>query len=304
MGIQVKTEKYGAGPVGHAARDVLLAGLPVTERRLQLAGISTAVLEAGDDAPVVLLHGPGDLAATWMRVIPDLVATHRVVAPDLPGHGASEVGRGSLDADRMLAWLADLIEQTCPSPPALVGHALGGAIAARFAADHGDRLTRLVLVDTLGLGRFRPSPRFAFALLRFLARPTARTQTGLIRQCVVDLDGLEKQMGEPWETYAAYRLERARTAGQKTALRSLMPKLGVSAIPPAELARITVPTTLIRGERDRMTRRRAAEVASARYGWPLHQIENAGADPAFEQPDAFLKALRFALAPIEEEVSP
>ena len=65
--------------------------MPVTERRLQLAGISTAVLEGGDGPPVMLLHGPSGYAAHWMRVIPELVATHRVIAPDLPGHGASEV---------------------------------------------------------------------------------------------------------------------------------------------------------------------------------------------------------------------
>lgn len=91
-----------------------------------------------------------------MRVIPDLGATHRVIAPDLPGHGASKGANGSLDADRVLAWLGHLIEQTCPSPPALVGHVLGGAIAARFAIEHEDRLRRLVLVDALGLGQFRP----------------------------------------------------------------------------------------------------------------------------------------------------
>ena len=74
----------------HDARERLLAGIPVTERRLTLAGISTAVLEGGDGPPIVLLHGPGEFAAKWMRVIPDLVKSHRVVAPDLPGHGATE----------------------------------------------------------------------------------------------------------------------------------------------------------------------------------------------------------------------
>ena len=70
------------------ARDQLLAGLPVTERRLELAGVSTSVLEGGEGAPIVLLHGPGGCAAHWMRVIPDLATTHRVIAPDLPGQGA------------------------------------------------------------------------------------------------------------------------------------------------------------------------------------------------------------------------
>ena len=74
---------------GDDARERLLATLPVTERRLQLAGVSTAVLEGGDGPPVVLLHGSSGYAAHWMSVIPGLVADHRVIAPDLPGHGAS-----------------------------------------------------------------------------------------------------------------------------------------------------------------------------------------------------------------------
>jgi hypothetical protein len=63
-----------------------------------------AVLEGGDGPPVVLLHGPGALAAEWMRVIPDLVTTQRVVAPDLPGHGASEV------ASARYGWTLHVIE--------------------------------------------------------------------------------------------------------------------------------------------------------------------------------------------------
>ena len=73
-------------------------------------------------------------------MIPDLVTTHRVVAPDLPAHGASEAFDGPPDLNRMLAWVDDLIECTCPTPPALVGHVLGGAIAARFASDRSERL--------------------------------------------------------------------------------------------------------------------------------------------------------------------
>src|SRR5688572_17152231 len=86
-------------------RERLLAGVPVSERRLELAGVSTAVLEGGTGRTVVLLHGPGANAAHWMRVIPQLVGTHRVIAPDLPGQGASELtGCGELDGDRVMAW--------------------------------------------------------------------------------------------------------------------------------------------------------------------------------------------------------
>jgi pimeloyl-ACP methyl ester carboxylesterase len=275
------------------ARQQLLAGIPVTERRLQLAGVSTAVLEGGDGPPVILLHGPGEFAAKWLRVLPDLVTTHRVVAPDLPGHGASDADGGRLDGDRVSAWLGELIEQTCPSPPVVVGHVLGGAIAARFAIDRGHRLTRLVLVDTLGLARFRPAPRFGLTMIGFLARPTERTYGRFMRQCSFDLDGLREQMGDRWEPFVAYNLELARGPGAKAAGR-LMRQLGVPRIPPGDLARIAVPTTLIWGRRDRANRLRVAEAASTRYGWPLHVIEDCADDPPRDQPEAFLEALRTA----------
>jgi pimeloyl-ACP methyl ester carboxylesterase len=275
----------------HDAREELLTGLEVTERRLTLAGISTAVLEGGDGPPLVLLHGPGEFAAKWMRVIPDLVTSHRVVAPDLPGHGASDVDGGQLDADRIAAWLGELIDATCRSAPVMVGHVLGGAIAARFAVDRGDRLRQLVLVDTLGLGRFRPTPRFALTLIGFQARPTERTYNRFMRQCSLDLDGLREQMGERWAPFVAYNLELAQGPGAKGVGR-MFRELGLPRIPPADLARIAVPTTLIWGRQDRANRLRVAEAASARYGWPLHVIERCADDPPRDQPEAFLAALR------------
>lgn len=276
-------------------RRQLLAEIPAPERRLPLAGISTAVLEGGDGPPVVLLHGPGESAVWWMRVIPDLVTTHHVVVPDLPGHGASEVVDGSLSPDRVFAWLDALIADTCSSPPTLVGHLLGGAIAARFAIDRESRLSRLVLVDTFGLGRFRPAPRFAFELIRFLVRPTERAYSRFLPHCMFDVDDLREQMGERWEPFLAYNLDCARAPGTKAALRTLMRRVGVPRIPPADLAQIDIPTTLIWGRHDRAMRLHVAEAASDRYGWPLHVIEEARDDPKLERPEAFLRALNTAL---------
>jgi len=276
-------------------RTRLLEGLPVAERRLSLAGVSTAVLEGGDGPPIILLRGPGDFAGMWKRVIPDLVTMHRVVAPDLPGHGASEMAGGRLDADGLRAWLSGLIDHTCALPPVLVGHVLGGAIAARFAVNHGDRLSRLVLVDSLGLARFRPSPAFALTMLAFLGRPTERSYTRFMRQCSFDLDGLRAELGADWESLVAYSLECARGPAAKAGGR-LFRDFGVPRIPPADLARIAVPTALIWGRHDRAIPLRVAQDASARYGWPLHVIEHCADDPPRDQPRAFLDALRAALA--------
>jgi pimeloyl-ACP methyl ester carboxylesterase len=285
----------GQSPAGERARDWLLAAMPVTERRLPLAGIDTAVLEGGDGPPLVLLHGPGEHATKWLRVIPHLVTSHRVIAPDLPGHGISEVTDGPPDADRVLAWLGALIEQTCPTPPVLVGQILGGAIAARFASVHGDRLDRLVLVDAFGLAPFQPTPEFGLALTEFLAEPTEDTHDRLWQRCAFDLDRMRDRMGESWAWLKAYNLDRARASELHATQHALMEHFGMSAIAQEDLARIAVPTALIWGRHDLATQLHVAEAASARYGWPLHVIDDAADDPAMEQPEAFVKSLRDVL---------
>lgn len=277
------------------ARRRLLAEMPVAERRLQLAGISTAVLEGGDGPPIVLLHGPLGNAAHWMGVIPGLASTHHVIVPDLPGHGSSEVTSGALDASRVLDWLDKLIAETCDSPPVLVGQSLGGAIAARFAGGQGKLASRLVLVDTLGLRDFQPAPEFGLALTQFLAQPSEDTHRGLWRYCAFDLDGLRRSMGELWEPFEAYNLDRARTPSVQGAVSSLMAQFGIPAILSEDLALITAPTTLIWGRHDRATPLSVAEAASVRFGWPLQVIENCADDPPVEQPQTLLQVLRAVL---------
>jgi pimeloyl-ACP methyl ester carboxylesterase len=273
------------------ARARLLSTIPLVERKLDLAGVRTAVLEGGDGSPVLLLHGPGEYAAKWIRVIPDLAKSHRVVAPDLPGHGNSVVPGGAIVADQVLDWLGALVEHTCPTPPVLIGQILGGAIAARFAARDLDRLSRLVLVDTFGLAPFRPAPEFGQALTTFLSGPDEETHDGLWRYCAFDLNRLQRQMGESWDLIKAYNLDRARASPLHATQQSLMEQFGMPAISPAELERIAVPTTLIWGRHDLATPLSVAEAASKRYGWQLRVIEDAADDPPIEQPEAFLEAL-------------
>jgi pimeloyl-ACP methyl ester carboxylesterase len=276
---------------GETTRQRVLAGAPLTERRLDLAGVSTAVLEAGQGPPVVLLHGQGGWAGMWLPVAADLVRTHRVIAPDLPGLGASTVPGGPPDAARVLAWLGVLTERTCPEPPAIVGASLGASIAARFAIAHPERLSRLVLVDAGSLARFRPAPGVLLALVRFLARPSERTQQGFLRQVAVDPARARAQQGADAR---AYGLELARTPSVRAANRRLLRELGTRAIPSEQLAGIAMPTTLVWGRQDRVMRLRIAEEASARYGWPLEVIEDAG-HLSIEWPEAFRAALRSAL---------
>jgi pimeloyl-ACP methyl ester carboxylesterase/ubiquinone/menaquinone biosynthesis C-methylase UbiE len=300
-------ESYTAIPVsvgsshisGSAARKRLLAGLPIVERRVELAGISTVLLEGGAGPPIVLLHGPGEHAAKWVRILPELVRTRHVIAPDLPGHGTSGTIEGSVHPDRVLAWLGELIERTCPTPPTLVGQILGAAIAARFAARHGDKLRSLVLSDALGLAPFRPAPEFGAALSAFIGEPSPENHDRLWQRCAFDLDALRDRMGESWDQLRAYNLDRAQVRELKPTQQSLFEQFGLPAIPPDELERIGIPTFLIWGRHDLASPMPIAEAASARYGWPLRIIDGAADDPPIEQPAAFVEVLRTALAEAE-----
>ena len=278
-------------------RKRLLKDLPVSERRLDIAGVSTSLIEGGEGPPIVLLHGQGAFAAVWMPVIPDLVRTYHVIAPDLPGLGASEVLEGPPGGDTVLEWLGELIDQTCETPPTLVGISLGGQVATRFAARHSEQIARLVIVDTPGLvRRVRPAPGALLALIRHSARPSERSALRLLRYATFDLESVRQQMGERWEPFVAYMVDRSRTPSVRKANRRLMREVGLQQIPPEDLARISVPTTLIWGRRDRVAPLRSAEEASARYGWPLKVIEDAGHISLGERPDAFLDALHTALS--------
>lgn len=275
----------------------LVAAAPLTERSEVLAGITTTIMEGGDGPPMVLLHGQGEHWGVWLTVVRDLVRTHRVVVADLPGHGGSLEIAGTLDAGTVLDWVDGLIDTACDGPPVVAGHLLGGGIAARYAVRRPDRLAHLVLVDTLGLQWFRPKLQFALPMVRFMVRPTRRSRDRLFNECFVDFDQVGERFGEVWDDLRDYALDRAQRPENQAALRALMPRFGVPPIPSDDLASIAVPTTLIHGRDDLQVPLRAAERASERYGWPLHVIDGARDDPAAEQPDAFVAALRSALAP-------
>jgi pimeloyl-ACP methyl ester carboxylesterase len=274
----------------------LLKDLPVTERQLDLAGVSTSLLEGGEGPPLVLLHGQGGFAQMWGRVIPHLVGSHRVVAPDLPGLGHSEVRGGTLDAPAMVAWLGELIEQTCAEPPVLVGHSLGGSFAAHFAIEHGNQLRGIVLADSGSLAPFRPAPGAMAALVRYIRRPSATTYERFSRQVFFDPDRVRSEGGERWEALRAYHIDRTSQPSVRRANRQLLRRIGVRRIPPDQLRKIGVPVALIWGRNDRVMRFRIAEAASARFGWPLYPIDECGHVSSVERPEAFIEAIDAAIA--------
>ncbi len=272
-------------------RESLVSGLPVHERRSNVAGVDTAFLEGGEGPPIVLLHGVGSFGPEWGLIIPGLVRRHRVVVPDLPGLGESVAGPGKRGSDAAVEWLSELIAQTCEEPPLVVGHSLGGALAAHLAIASNERVRGIVLVNSSSLGRFRPAPGVILALMRLSARPTPESRDRFLRQVMVDPARARNAWGDRWDALEAYDLDQAARPSVDKATQELLRRIGVRRIRSDQLRQIDIPVSLIWGRSDRLMRVRIAERASAEFGWPLHPIDDCGHGPHLERHEEFLRAL-------------
>lgn len=294
MSTTYEYDQRGPHSAGEAARQRLLAGVSVTERRLRLAGVSTAVLEGGDGPPLVLLQGGIECGgAYWAPVISPLAESHRVIVPDLPGLGESEP-LTRLDAAMFADWFAELLRETCQEEPALIAHSLDGSLAARFAAAHGDLLRRLVIYAAPGIGPYRMPLGLRMVAIRFGVRPTERNAERFDRWAFFDFDKARRRDPAWFEAFSTYTRSRAALPHVKRTMGRLV-KAGTKQVLDSELRRIPIPTALLWGRHDRFVPLGVAEGASARLGWPLHVIDGAGHAPHIERPSAFLAGLRTAL---------
>lgn len=121
------------------------------ERRAEVRGASLRYLVGGAGPPLLLVHGLAGAASNWVELAPLLARRHRVLIPELPGHGGSEqlAAVPSLDpfADRVL----ELARLEGMLPAALAGHSLGGTVALRAAARHPGEVTAVVLLAGAGI---------------------------------------------------------------------------------------------------------------------------------------------------------
>jgi pimeloyl-ACP methyl ester carboxylesterase len=108
---------------------------------------------AGEGPLLVLLHGIASTADTWAPVAAGLAAGHTVLAPDLLGHGASAKPRGDYSLGAYASGVRDLVAALGHDSATVVGHSLGGGIAMQFAYQFPERVDRLVLISSGGLGR-------------------------------------------------------------------------------------------------------------------------------------------------------
>ena len=133
------------------------AGWAARKQRVTLPnGQDLAYVELGDPAgtPVLLLHGYTDTSRVWTALAPQL-AGHRLIVPDQRGHGASEAPACCY---AMVDFAEDarlLLDALGIGRAAVVGHSMGSIVAQQLAADHPDRVARLVLIGSTGLPALR-----------------------------------------------------------------------------------------------------------------------------------------------------
>lgn len=106
-------------------------------------------LTGPQEAPVVVLvHGLGLNRAVWQWLLPVLAARFRVLCYDVLGHGDSPPPRGQPVLRDLSEQLAALMDHLGIARAAVVGFSLGGMVARRFAQDHADRVSALVILHS------------------------------------------------------------------------------------------------------------------------------------------------------------
>jgi pimeloyl-ACP methyl ester carboxylesterase len=125
----------------------------VNPRTIELHGQTVNYHELGEGPPLLLIHGISSSSESWSEVLPRLAERHTVIAPDLIGHGASAKPHGDYSLGAFASSLRDLLVALGHERATVVGHSLGGGIAMQFSYQFPERVDRLVLVDSGGLGR-------------------------------------------------------------------------------------------------------------------------------------------------------
>ena len=279
------------GPVGG-----WMAAARVATAFVDTGGVRVRYVRAGSGPSVVLLHGFASSLYTWKDVLPALAADHDVIALDFPGFGGSQVPR-PLDAATFPGVVLAVMDQLGVRRASLVGNSLGGAVAVGIAADHPERVDRLVLVDSAG---FNFAPRDRPLLLRLVGAPG---MASLLERLPIRRRMVEAGLRQVFANDALVTRERVDEytvpmlrPGAVRAASEVLGRLAPSEFP---VARVRVPTLVIWGREDRwIPLAHAGRFVAAIPGSRLEVIDACGHVPQEEQPAAVAALLaRFLAAP-------
>lgn len=264
--------------------------------QVDLYGTRLSFVDEGEGDPVVLLHGVTCSAASWNTLMPALAERHRVIVPDLPGHGWSTRARGDHSVAAFALHVRDLLMGLGVERATVVGHSLGGGVTMQTAYAYPELVGRMVLIASGGLGesvglalRAATLPGAEWVLPIAFNRFGARVTKLLAR---VITDPRLTSMHELAYSYATLADPAARRAFV-TIIRGVIDWKGqrIDATRRLHLAE-EVPTMIVWGDADLIIpighgRRAAADLPVDRF----EVFEGAGHFPHLERPDDFLAVL-------------
>jgi len=220
-------------------------------------GVRLRLVESGDShaPPVLLVHGFGASSFQWRLLLPVLAAAgFHALAPDLPGHGFSQLalpnGEYTRTAYARRLWL--LLDALGVREAPIVGHSMGGAIAAEMAWQHPERVTQLALLSPAGFGLVPRRARLVLGVpdvLAPLARPlVSHLAARVVLRDVYGPDGTwtsddESQLLAPYAQPGIFR-----------ALLRTLKEFDFRPHPAARLALLPAGTLVLFGTHDRVVR--------------------------------------------------
>jgi pyruvate dehydrogenase E2 component (dihydrolipoamide acetyltransferase) len=272
-----------------AAAEPGVAAPAIEPRDLDANGRRLRYLErgAGNAVPALLIHGFGGDLNSWMFTQPALAEERRVIALDLPGHGGSvkEVGAG--DAESLTNAVEAALAALGIEEAHLVGHSLGGALAALVTLRRPERTASLTLIAPAGLG----AEINGTFIETFLGATRRREAVEALNLLVYDGGMVSRFMIE--EVLRYKRLDGV--AGALTAIAAAWFAGGRQSLNlGARIAALQLPVQAIWGRADRIVPVAHADPLAAHF--PVHILEKTGHLPHLEQPGEVNRLLRTFIA--------
>ncbi len=257
-----------------------------------VAGTKVRFRRSGRGAPILLLHGWGGSSRLWHYTMRDLADHYQVIAPDLPGFGASPPLSGQLSLERLADWVVAFADALRLDQFIINGHSLCAAVAVHVAARYPERVHRLILTS-FSTFRDERERRVVASIHHLMALWLA-----LRRPWMLDVQPIMRLVGNRFfyripddhsilrETFADFLAMEQRTA-LETARGAGSPTIS------AALAAVRAPSLIVACRHDQIMPPPGAPVAASRIPrCRLVWIEQCGHLPMLERPQQYHAILR------------
>ncbi len=269
-------------------------GLRYSVDSVDTGGPQMSVLVAGAVGahPLVLIHGLGATKASWLTVIPELARSHRVLAIDLPGFGASSKPWARYDSQWLSEQVFGLLDALGYDDALVAGNSMGGKIAMEMAMRRPERVTAIACLCPAAAFSHRPMLFFARLLrpeLGLVAGRISRARVrAQLRMMMANPDAIEDDWYEAAvdDFLSSWRSPRARAAFFRAARQIYLEEPDGETGFWARLARMPRPALFIYGERDPLiTHRFGRKIESALPDAKVLVWRDCGHVPQLEHPE-------------------